>query len=86
MKQIKKIIAMLLSFTLAAGLCACANNGDGSSVSDTSKSSVKSEPTSDFQSGNSENTDNPEKEYIEQTLNLANNADQEWTYSANADA
>lgn len=86
MKQFKKIIAMLLSFTLAAGLCACANNDDGSSVSDTSKSSVRSEPTSDFQSGNSENTDNPEKEYIEQTLNLANNEDQEWTYNSASDA
>lgn len=34
-------------------------------------------------------TDNNEssgKEYIEKTLNLANNEDQEWTYQANADA
>lgn len=33
-----------------------------------------------------EQTDNSAKEYIEQTLNLANNKAQEWTYNANADA
>ena len=31
-------------------------------------------------------TEDSTKEYIEQTLNLANNADQEWTYSSDADA
>ena len=34
----------------------------------------------------SEQTNNSTKEYIEQTLNLANNENQEWTYSSGADA
>lgn len=33
-----------------------------------------------------ENNESSDKEYIEKTLNLANNEGQEWTYSANADA
>lgn len=33
-----------------------------------------------------ENNESSVKEYIEKTLNLANNEDQEWTYSVNADA
>lgn len=33
-----------------------------------------------------ENNESSDKEYIEETLNLANNENQEWTYSANADA
>ena len=86
MKKIKKIIALLLSFTLAAGLCACANNTDNSSNSVSSNSSVNSEPTSDGGADNADNTDNPEKEYIEQALNLANNEDQEWTYNSASDA
>lgn len=64
MQQYKKIIAMLLSLTLTAGFCSCAEKSDKES----------------------ETAANPEKTVIEQTLNLANNENQEWTYSSGADA
>lgn len=62
MKSRNRAIALLLSFTLFAGLCGCA----GTSESDETVVS--------------------DKEYIEETLNLSNNENQEWTYSESADA
>ena len=59
MKQYKKVIAMLLTMSMAASVCVYA--------------------------GEAENTEDT-KAYIEETLNLANNADQEWTYSESSDA
>ncbi len=67
MKQYKKITALILSFTMLAGLCAC------------SKSAQTREETSQV-------VDAEQKAYIEETLNLANNEEQEWTYSSEADA
>lgn len=40
----------------------------------------------DDQTATASVADSEEKDYIEETLNLANNADQEWTYEADADA
>lgn len=67
MKQYKKITALILSFTMLAGLCACF------------KSAQTQEETSQV-------VDAEQKAYIEETLNLANNEEQEWTYSSEADA
>ena len=67
MRQYKKITALVLAFTMLAGLCAC------------SKSVETQEETSQV-------ADAEQKAYIEETLNLANNEDQEWTYSSEADA
>ena len=36
--------------------------------------------------GTNNTLDNYDKTYIEESLNLANNDDQEWTYNENADA
>lgn len=60
MKKYKKIAALCLSLTMAAGICAC---------------SGETENTTDASSA---------KEYIEETLNLANNEEQEWSYSSDA--
>ena len=67
MGQYKKMPALLLTFTMLAGLCTC------------SKSAEAQEETSRA-------ADDEQKEYIEETLNLANNEEQEWTYSSEADA
>ena len=73
----RKIFSLLLAIIMALSLTAC-NSSDTSNSSDTETEAtiadaVTAETTSD-------------QEYIEYTLNLANNEDQEWTYSADADA
>lgn len=68
--DLKKITALLLSLSLAAGLCACGQEASGTEVEETASAVADAE----------------KKAYIEETLNLANNADLTWTYSADADA
>lgn len=68
--DLKKITALLLSLSLAAGLCACGQEASGKEVEETASAVSDAE----------------EKAYIEETLNLANNADLTWTYNADADA
>ncbi len=68
--DLKKITALLLSLSLAAGLCACGQEASGTEVEETASAVADAE----------------EKAYIEETLNLANNADLTWTYNADADA
>lgn len=62
MKRYKRILAALLTLTMAVGLCACGQNAA------------------------EEKTIVTDSAYIEETLNLANNEAQEWTYDATADA
>ncbi len=79
MNFLKKTIALLLAITMLLSLCACSQNA---------------EPTQDIaetvQTIENAQTNLSEieydKDYIEHTLNLANNTNQEWTYSENADA
>ncbi|MBM6938425.1 hypothetical protein H7U37_07785 [Pseudoflavonifractor phocaeensis] len=68
--DLKKVTALLLSLSLAAGLCACGQEASGTEGEKTTSAVADAE----------------EKAYIEETLNLANNADLTWTYSASADA
>lgn len=75
----KKTIALLLAFTMVLGLCACSQNTEP-----TQGTSETTQTTENAQTNLSEIE--YDKDYIEQTLNLANNANQEWTYSENADA
>ena len=84
-KQYKKLIALFLSFTMAAGFCACGKNSENTVQTDDSADGYVGQtanPADEY----IEQTEDSEKEYIEQTLNLANNEDQEWTYSSDADA
>lgn len=68
--DLKKITTLLLSLSLAAGLCACGQEASGTEVEETASAVADAE----------------KKAYIEETLNLANNADLTWTYSADTDA
>ena len=70
-----KIVTALLVGAMAVSLAACGSTGT------TSGSSASVESTSE-----SAYTGVSDQEYIEETLNLANNEDQEWTYDADADA
>lgn len=68
----KKFIALLLAASLAASLCACGS--DDAQEEETA--------TQEAASASSEY----DVEYIEYTLNLANNEEQEWSYTESADA
>ncbi len=76
----KKGIAALLSFAMMTSLCACGNSETSTSESVAASETEADEPSQEEASVVSD------KEYIESTLNLANNADQEWTYAESADA
>ena len=73
----RKIVAVLLASAMAASLAACGTTG---STSASSASAETATATATAYTGVSD------QEYIENTLNLANNEDQEWSYSADADA
>lgn len=68
----KQLIASFLTLSLAASLCACAKDAETNTATDSSSQS----PVANAE----------EKAYIEETLNLSNNADLTWTYNADADA
>ena len=70
----KRLLSITLTAAMALSLAACSS----SSSEDTS--SAESESTASAESSDYD------REYIEETLNLANNEDQEWTYEASADA
>ena len=67
MRQDKKMPALFLTFTMLAGLCACANRAE---------TQKETSPVADAE----------QAAYIEETLNLANNEEQEWSYASEADA
>lgn len=73
MKKCRKLVALFLSLTMLMGLAACGEKAENAEQTDTIENGT-------------EQTSDSAKAYIEETLNLANNEDQEWTYSANADA
>ncbi len=72
----KKRIAILLSLAMAFSLTACGSR-EAAESGGAEETAVSGQQVSEVTT---------EKEYIEYTLNLANNADQEWSYSQSADA
>lgn len=76
MKYCKKVIALFL----ACCLCACSAQSVSTSTSEAASASATSASQS------VDVADPEQKAYIEETLNLANNPDQEWTYDADAQA
>ena len=68
----KQLMASFLALSLAAGLCACSKDAETNTATDSSSQSSVA--------------DAEEKAYIEETLNLSNNAELSWTYNADADA
>ena len=75
----KKIVATLLIAAMTTGCMAGCGDSNSTETSQTvSETVLETESVA-------ESTES-DKEYIEETLNLANNENQEWTYSAEADA
>ena len=74
MKTCKRIVAGVLALLLLLSLCACAQDVQETqpSTEETLAPTIPMEPV------------DPERLHIEETLNLANNADQEWKYSNGA--
>ncbi|MCD8068725.1 MAG: hypothetical protein LUE87_07540, partial [Lachnospiraceae bacterium] len=75
----KKILAIALAASMVLGMTACGS----SSASD---DSTADETSVSEDTGSQEAEGVSDKETIEYTLNLANNEDQEWSYSESADA
>ena len=90
MGKYKKILAVFLSLAMAAGTCGCAGelgNTDAPQEGGNAQAGTEESRSSqaDAAEGGSQG-DMEERVYIEQTLNLAENKGQEWTYSKDADA
>ncbi len=80
----KKILAAALALSLVLGLTACSGSTSSESSADSSSTTDAESTTTESSSSDAEVVS--DKEAIEYTLNLANNEDQEWSYSENADA
>ena len=84
MNKAKQVLALALSATLLLSTCACSS---GTEDSGTESASATESSTSGTTTGSSATATSSETQaYIEETLNLANNADQEWSYSSGSDA
>ncbi|MCR5546796.1 MAG: hypothetical protein K6F30_10025 [Lachnospiraceae bacterium] len=70
----RRLIALLTATTLCFSLAACGSSGSEETNDSTSSDVEVAAETSE------------EAAYIEETLNLANNEDQEWTYSSDSDS
>ena len=83
----KKLIALSLSLAMVLSLTACGGSENAeSSAEDRTTDSAQQTAAATTDSAQQTMATTTDKEYIEQTLNLANNEDQEWSYSENADA
>lgn len=78
----KKLIATALSLTMAISLTACTDSENTTSSSETETPAAEQETAATQETA----AVTSDKEYIEYTLNLANNEEQEWSYSETADA
>lgn len=86
----KRLIAIVLSLAMILSLTACTSDESASgnietetTNNETTQPNTETEPAGSEQSMEAVTSD---KAYIEYTLNLANNEEQEWSYSENADA
>ncbi|MCD8341403.1 MAG: hypothetical protein LUC87_04500 [Clostridiales bacterium] len=81
----KKLTALLCALAMVLSLAAC---GSTSSDSDTAESTsgTAAESTSDSAAASETQAASSDKEYIESTLNLANNTDYTWSYDSGSDA
>ncbi|NTV91040.1 MAG: hypothetical protein HGA22_11885, partial [Clostridiales bacterium] len=84
----KKSLSLILASIMAISLAACSGATGSTSGSSSAAASVVAAADSSDNTQTTKNSDetNAKQDYIEQTLNLANNADQEWTYSKDSDA
>jgi hypothetical protein len=88
-KPLRLSLAIALLLGLALGLVACSDS-DTQSTSSSNATATSETATSVTATGATATTapasSDSTQQDIESTLNLANNADQEWTYSADSDA
>ncbi len=84
----KKFTALLCALAMVLSLAACGSTSSGAesaaSTASTSGTAAESEPGS--ASASETQAVSSDKEYIESTLNLANNTDYTWSYNSGADA
>ncbi len=81
----KKIIALLSAMTLVFSLVACGSASSAAESEDIVSQSADAKDT-DTAGTQTQATVVSDKEYIETTLNLANNTDYTWSYNSSADA
>ena len=74
MRMFKQLTVIMLALAMLLGLCACAQDVQETEpvLEETLAPTVAQEPV------------NPERQLVEEKLNLSNNPDQEWKYSGNA--
>lgn len=89
----KKVISIFLILCMAASAASCGKTENSAGTENTVNESTQSDTVVETEtSGNGttmsvvESSEASERESIEESLNLANNEEQEWTYSAGADA
>lgn len=84
----KKTFAMLTAFALSLSMASCSGSSDSDEKSDSSQNTAESEENSGGENSEDSSalTAASDKEYIEETLNLANNEEQEWSYDSGSDA
>ena len=94
----RRMIALTIAGLMAVSLAACgtdSSSGTGSATGSSSAAESSAFSESGFTGGMQEevtetstvvSNENYDKDYIEKTLNLANNEEQEWTYDSKQDA
>ncbi|MCD8076785.1 MAG: hypothetical protein LUE63_00105 [Lachnospiraceae bacterium] len=89
MKTGRRAAALLLALMLVLSQTACSQSETAETTeaaAETTAAETSEESGGSTASASTEATSDEEREYIETTLNLANNEEQEWSYSADADA
>ena len=85
----KKVISIFLILSMAASVASCGKIEYGAGAENTVNESTQSDTEAsenETTANGIESSETSEREAIEEALNLANNEEQEWTYSAGADA
>lgn len=85
----KKVISIFLILSMAASVASCGKIENGAGAENTVNESIQSDTEAsenETTANGTESNETSEREAIEEALNLANNEEQEWTYSAGADA
>ncbi|MGI6107297.1 MAG: hypothetical protein ACOX8B_05120 [Lachnospiraceae bacterium] len=82
----RKAVSVILSAAMTAGLCSGSGIFSNAAMAEESQADETETAAADDSSESGTVADTETKESIESALNLANNADQEWTYGSSADA